>query len=63
MDTSELEAHKIIVKELGNMEVIPYTRVLEFLKKYEQFDLQRLDNVVKELEDSLNKLNSEIKEL
>jgi hypothetical protein len=63
MDLSELQSHKIIVKELGNMEVIPYTRVVEFIKKYEKFDLDKFENAIKDLESSIANLNSEIKDI
>jgi hypothetical protein len=53
----ELEQHKIIVKELGNMEVVPYVRVIEFVSKLQEQYLDNMDKALKELQEVLLKIS------
>lgn len=53
----ELEKHKLIVRELGDLEVIPYTVVLDYIQKLNINNLDLFEKSLKELQDAILNLN------
>jgi hypothetical protein len=53
----ELEKHKLIVRELGDLEVIPYTVVLDYVQKLNSNNLDVFEKSLKELQDAIVSLN------
>lgn len=56
----ELEKHKLIVRELGDLEVIPYTVVLDYIQKLNSNNLDLFEKSLKELQDAILNLNENI---
>lgn len=53
----ELEKHKLIVRELGDLEVIPYTVVLDYIHKLNINNLDLFEKSLKDLQDAILNLN------
>lgn len=53
----ELEKHKLIVRELGDLEVIPYTVVLDYIQRLNSNNLDVFEKSLKELQDAIVSLN------
>jgi|APGre2960657444_1045066.scaffolds.fasta_scaffold785213_1 hypothetical protein len=53
----ELEKHKLIIRELGDLEVIPYTVVLNYIEKLNSNNLDVFEKSLKELQDAIVSLN------
>lgn len=53
----ELEKHKLIVRELGDLEVIPYTVVLDYIQKLNANNLDVFEKSLKDLQDAISSLN------
>lgn len=53
----ELEKHKLIVRELGDLEVIPYTVVLDYVQRLNSNNLDVFEKSLKELQDAIASLN------
>lgn len=53
----ELEKHKLIVRELGDLEVIPYTVVLDYVQRLNSNNLDVFEKSLKELQDAIVSLN------
>lgn len=53
----ELEKHKLIVRELGDLEVIPYTVVLDYIQKLNINNLDLFEKSLKDLQDAILNLN------
>lgn len=53
----ELEKHKLIIRELGDLEVIPYTVVVDYIQKLNINNLDLFEKSLKELQDAILNLN------
>jgi hypothetical protein len=53
----ELEKHKLVIRELGDLEVIPYTVVLNYIEKLNSNNLDVFEKSLKELQDAIVSLN------
>jgi hypothetical protein len=56
----ELEKHKLIVRELGDLEVIPYTVVLDYIQKLNVSNFEILEKSIKELQEVFLNLNENV---
>jgi hypothetical protein len=53
----ELEKHKLVIRELGDLEVIPYTVVLNYIQNLNSNNLDLFEKSLKELQDAIVSLN------
>lgn len=53
----ELEKHKLVVRELGDLEVIPYTVVVDYIQKLNMNNLEAFEKSLKDLENVISNLN------
>lgn len=56
----ELEKHKLVVRELGDLEVIPYTVVLDYIQRLNMNNLEAFEKSLKDLENVISNLNENI---